>query len=117
MTSYDEDRSDERQYCVHGTFIGSWWGPDYLCGYCEMGVTTYDLARGAVAQSRQQIRKVNDALVPFISALFALRDLPSINAVYSNGLLGDMSKDLSELNVRHAELVRAAWNERANRHE
>lgn len=24
-------------YCKHGTYIGSWWGPDYLCGYCEDG--------------------------------------------------------------------------------
>lgn len=34
---YDEDFSDSRQYCKHGTFIGSWWGPDYLCYYCETG--------------------------------------------------------------------------------
>lgn len=36
---WDGDPSDDRQYCIHGTFIGSWWGPDYLCGYCESGVT------------------------------------------------------------------------------
>lgn len=34
---YDEDYSDPRQYCAHGTFIGSWWGPDYMCYYCETG--------------------------------------------------------------------------------
>jgi hypothetical protein len=34
---YDADVSDPRQYCRHGTFIGSSWGPDYLCGKCEMG--------------------------------------------------------------------------------
>lgn len=34
---YDGDMSDDSQYCQHGTFIGSWWGPDYLCGECEMG--------------------------------------------------------------------------------
>jgi hypothetical protein len=34
---YDWDRNDKSQYCVHGTFIGSWWGPDILCGKCEMG--------------------------------------------------------------------------------
>lgn len=37
MTQYDEDHDDPRQRCKHGTFIGSWWGPDYLCGQCEMG--------------------------------------------------------------------------------
>lgn len=32
---YDGDLNDPKQYCKHGTFIGSWWGPDYLCGLCE----------------------------------------------------------------------------------
>lgn len=26
-------------YCKHGTFVGNWAGPDYMCGPCEMGVT------------------------------------------------------------------------------
>jgi len=34
---YDADHTDDRQYCRHGTFIGSWWGPDYMCGWCESG--------------------------------------------------------------------------------
>lgn len=34
---YDADISDRSQYCKHGTFIGSAWGPDYLCGMCEDG--------------------------------------------------------------------------------
>ena len=34
---YDGDLNDSSQRCKHGTFIGSWWGPDYLCGACEMG--------------------------------------------------------------------------------
>lgn len=34
---FDWDQSDENQYCKHGKFIGSWWGPDILCGYCEVG--------------------------------------------------------------------------------
>lgn len=38
MTSYDEDYTDPKQRCIHGTFIGSWWGPDYLCQYCEEGI-------------------------------------------------------------------------------
>lgn len=37
---YDADITDERQRCKHGTFIGSWWGPDHLCHYCEMGYDT-----------------------------------------------------------------------------
>lgn len=34
---YDWDRNDDSQYCEHGTFIGSWWGPDILCLHCELG--------------------------------------------------------------------------------
>jgi len=34
---WDWDYSDPRQYCKHGNFIGSWWGPDILCGDCEDG--------------------------------------------------------------------------------
>jgi hypothetical protein len=34
---FDWDRSDSSQYCKHGRFIGSWWGPDILCGACEAG--------------------------------------------------------------------------------
>ena len=34
---FDWDRNDENQYCEHGTFIGSWWGPDLMCLACEMG--------------------------------------------------------------------------------
>lgn len=34
---FDADVTDPSQYCRHGTFIGSWWGPDYMCHMCEMG--------------------------------------------------------------------------------
>lgn len=34
---YDADVTDRSQYCKHGVFIGSWWGPDYMCFRCEMG--------------------------------------------------------------------------------
>ena len=34
---FDWDRNDRSQYCKHGKFIGSWWGPDILCGACEFG--------------------------------------------------------------------------------
>lgn len=34
---WDWDKEDPRQYCKHGTFIGSWWGPDLMCFRCEIG--------------------------------------------------------------------------------
>jgi predicted alpha/beta hydrolase len=27
----------DRRYCRHGTYVGDPFGPDYLCGACEMG--------------------------------------------------------------------------------
>jgi hypothetical protein len=42
-------------HCKHGTFIGSWAGPDYLCQWCEMpdGDREYDLAQ--LRQRRAQL--------------------------------------------------------------
>jgi hypothetical protein len=40
---WDWDRNDRSQYCIHGTFIGSWWGSDILCGKCEMGDDPMDI--------------------------------------------------------------------------
>lgn len=36
---WDWDRNDSSQYCRHGSLIGSWWGPDLLCGACESGIS------------------------------------------------------------------------------
>jgi hypothetical protein len=42
-----DDQRDNLSYddthCEHGTFVGGWAGPDYLCGYCEDGVTVEEL--------------------------------------------------------------------------
>jgi len=31
-------------HCKHGTFVGNAYGPDYMCGPCEMGVTDEEYA-------------------------------------------------------------------------
>lgn len=59
---FDWDQSDESQYCKHGTFIGSWWGPDVLCGYCEDGTT--DAEYREIMESRRHA-----ALVTMANAL------------------------------------------------
>jgi hypothetical protein len=55
-----DDRDDEiygwqghRLYCVHGTYVGDPYGPDYMCGACEDSVTVYEYALG-LAFSRQR---------------------------------------------------------------
>ena len=34
----EQDTSNRDHYCEHGTFIGSPFGGDYLCHWCELGV-------------------------------------------------------------------------------
>jgi hypothetical protein len=46
---YDGDLSDPSQRREHGTFTGSWWGPDYMCGMCESGVSQEDVLESCVA--------------------------------------------------------------------
>ena len=57
---YDADHSDESQYCIHGTFMGSWWGPDYICGYCEDGVTLEEM------EAEQAYRRENCGILTTI---------------------------------------------------
>lgn len=53
---YDADHDDPRQYCEHGTFIGSWWGPDYLCHWCEAGVSVEEMRESLRQQAIHQLR-------------------------------------------------------------
>ena len=48
--AYDGDLSDPKQRCRHGTFIGSWWGPDYLCPACECPHDDFDSETGECTQ-------------------------------------------------------------------
>ena len=43
---YISDQEDQEEYlgyddthCIHGTFVGGWAGPDYMCRWCEDGVS------------------------------------------------------------------------------
>jgi hypothetical protein len=53
---FDWDRDAPEQYCHHGTFIGSWWGPDVLCGFCEDGVTDEEYAMILETRRLQAVR-------------------------------------------------------------
>lgn len=58
---YDADHDDPRQYCEHGTFIGSWWGPDYLCHWCEAGVSAEEAREAQRAQLIRQLERKIEA--------------------------------------------------------
>ena len=43
-------------YCEHGTYIGTPYGADHICGYCEDGVTIEELhAQHREAQKREAL--------------------------------------------------------------
>lgn len=50
-------------YCQHGTFVGSAYGPDYLCGWCEDGISDYDYALMKGYNSvRDELKKLSHEL-------------------------------------------------------
>lgn len=49
-------------HCSHGTFIGYPGGPDYLCHYCEMGITVNTLWRSMRADSFQDKNIIKQAI-------------------------------------------------------
>ncbi len=66
-------QSEADSYCVHGTFVGNWAGPDYMCGPCEMGVSDEEWAHGkARAELRDaRVRALAPKVRPLIEALNA----------------------------------------------
>lgn len=55
--AYD-DLNEESFYCEHGKYIGSPYGPDYLCQWCEDGVSAAEYA--AIMRERA-IRDLREA--------------------------------------------------------
>jgi hypothetical protein len=56
--------------CKHGTFVGTAGGPDYMCGYCEMGVTDEEWEEGRRRAARRDARRL--ALRPKLDQLIEL---------------------------------------------
>lgn len=42
---------DPRYRCEHGTFIGDPYGPDYMCYWCEMGISKEEYEEIKVAEA------------------------------------------------------------------
>jgi hypothetical protein len=70
---WDWDQNDPRQICRHGSFIGSWWGPDIMCFKCEMGEdpTVNEMIREEWSKIRRLETK-NEAIVDFASKIIPL---------------------------------------------
>jgi hypothetical protein len=66
---YDGDLQDENQRCEHGKFIGSWWGPDIMCGYCESGISAEEMERGHLQGRRYNERHLLRLMVEAIRVI------------------------------------------------
>lgn len=76
---YDENYGDPRQYCRHGSFIGSWWGPDYLCGQCESSEDDPSLNEmiGGIYDRIHEQKIRRDAVSDFFREMARMGDVPS----------------------------------------
>ena len=61
--TYISDQEDQESYlgydathCEHGTFVGGWAGPDYMCHWCEQGITSQELAEIRAEDARLAAR-------------------------------------------------------------
>lgn len=56
---------EDDMHCVHGTYIGGPCGPDYLCGWCEDGISEqeYNAIMRARADQRRRYNEAYAALV------------------------------------------------------
>jgi len=67
---YWEDRrvNGRSNYCHHGHFVGDPYGPDYMCGMCEDGITTYE-------EAIEEARVVVQRRLAAVACLFKLDQL------------------------------------------
>lgn len=69
---YDADHDDPSQYCIHGTWVGSWWGPDYLCSWCEAGVSVADMEAAILAQQGHRLAAIEASVDRMLAAVCAV---------------------------------------------
>ena len=62
---WDWDQEDSSQCCQHGTFIGSWWGPDILCWACEDGLSLAEYELVIAHRSLRRVEEQINRLWPF----------------------------------------------------
>ena len=55
-----DDQRDNLPYddthCEHGTFVGGWAGPDYMCHWCEQGVSVAELEEMRADSEARRLR-------------------------------------------------------------
>lgn len=66
---------DDRYYCEHGTFIGNPFGGDYMCGWCEDGVSMKEYITIQEAQARRIMRR--NAVQAWYSGFPVVKESPT----------------------------------------
>lgn len=56
LRDYDLSWPDNGGYCKHGGYVGDPYGPDYMCGTCEDGISDLELALNAAKTFERQQR-------------------------------------------------------------
>lgn len=55
---------DRWDHCKHGTYVGDWAGPDYMCGYCEDGTSDYHFALwAAMNEQARHVAEIRENVV------------------------------------------------------
>lgn len=80
---YDADHDDPRQFCEHGTFMGSWWGPDYMCGWCEDGASVEIMTWCQLNTTVRNLKASSEAIPTWIRLADSLAEKPSPKLPYS----------------------------------
>lgn len=89
---WDWDRGDPTQYCRHGSFIGSFWGPDILCGMCESmndDPSLNDMLRD-VDRNISKIQHHHDGMAIFISTYIGKNDGEVKDPAFNEAVLQTM---------------------------
>lgn len=111
ITIKNEIKAGERAdhtHCRHGNFVGDPYGPDYMCGPCELGVNDYDYAferaekvwrndRRKIGYAiRQALIEATDDDTPSAAQVLALDEFSSL-LFGSLFLTGDLRRELDTI--------------------
>lgn len=75
--AYD-DPDNHQFYCQHGTYIGSPYGPDYMCMWCEDGISAKKMH--AIVAKRMEMSKKHDVDLLWHLYTSVTRAMPTFRA-------------------------------------
>lgn len=111
---WDWDKEDPRQYCHHGKFIGSWWGPDILCMDCEIGE---DPTLNEILQSTQVRIDKYEMYIEYLKNII-MHTIDIIEKDVSGyNFLSDFNPHIEQMMNQYKKVVSALNNEKKEVYE